>query len=90
MAAAPPPRTRSMAASRMMNSAIIDAYGSDRNDMETGAYYNDKQFQNLPPMPQAPAGQGYDDTTYGAYNAAGAGGLPIAQVGSDGRYVAPR
>lgn len=92
-AAAPPaPRPKSTVAPPRItmnnNAAIIDSYGSNDNDMQTAGYYNDKQFQTLPPMPQAPAGQGYGNMEYGAYNASGAGGLPVAQVGPDGRYVA--
>ena len=82
------PRPKSAPRMTMGTAAIIDSYGSNNNDMQGAGYYNDKQFQTLPPMPQAPAGQGYGNMEYGAYNASGAGGLPVAQIGPDGRYVA--
>lgn len=87
-AAAPPKSTRR--ASRAMQSAIIAAYSSDKNDMETAEYYNEK----LPPLAPQAVGRAYSnsdgDGAFQAYNPSGMGGLPATYTGPDGRYSVRR
>ncbi|ROT37979.1 hypothetical protein SODALDRAFT_351155 [Sodiomyces alkalinus F11] len=80
-------RPQSIRTSRIMSRVLI-AHDTEQNDAGMTGYYSEKQGEPLPPMPQTlqPVAPVYGNH-YQAYRPVTSRGLPIAQMGPDGRYV---